>query len=158
MVELFQIATKGSWCLYGGNISCPRARMAQFSPLHSPGHSILGPTVRPWEAGRGEARGTNGFSGITPGAEYSWHLEPSSYRHGTHSPPHHLLSGCARGQLGLTPMLAPAGTHYGSAPTGCRSPDLAASHGSPFLLPRSEKAPFSLEAGHQPDIKEIPLF
>lgn len=37
---------------------------------------------------------------------------------------------------------------YGSAPTGSRSPDLAASHGSAFLLRGSEKAPFSSDAGH----------
>lgn len=52
--ETFPNGHEGSWCPYGGSSNCPRAGMAWFSPLRSPGHSAFGPTVRPRGPGRGE--------------------------------------------------------------------------------------------------------
>lgn len=67
--------------------------------------------------------------------------------------------------LGLCWRAARADRHAGSRGDSLRlSPDrvqvcrLGCVLGSPFLLRQSEKAPFSSEAGHQPDIKDIPLF
>ena len=105
-----------------------------------------------------EAQDPSGFSGITQQTESSPDFESVSYCQGPHGPPHHALSGSARGQLRRTPTLASMRTRYASAPTSAQVSRLSCALRQPPPALQRSKVPFRVEAGHRSDIKESPLF